>query len=166
MYHTFSVFYGSLCGRCRIIFAICKHTSIYHFHSRLHHFLPLFCNQVYQLPDHLPPHSSRYRRTCTNNIGWQKDNGPVDPAEPDTGNINMNNLSVDEVKAAIGQALDAGITEFKLTGPITNIGIDGSFNGSPFYNTQNTDKQPGGSGEPVSSGNTWICYTWKNITYQ
>lgn len=70
--------------------------------------------------------------------GCSKDNGPVDPAGPDTGNINMNNLSVDEVKAAIGQALDVGITEFKLTGPIANSGIDGSFNSSPFYNTQIT----------------------------
>lgn len=70
--------------------------------------------------------------------GCSKDNDPVDPVEPDTGNINMNSLSVDEVKAAIGQALDAGITEFKLTGPIANSGIDGSFFGSPFYNTQIT----------------------------
>lgn len=70
--------------------------------------------------------------------GCGKDNDPVDPTDPDTGNINMNNLSVNEVKAAIGQALVAGITEFKLTGPIANSGIDGSFNGSPFYNTQIT----------------------------
>lgn len=58
---------------------------------------------------------------------------------PADGNIDMNGKTVDEVKAAIEAALNAGITELKLTGPITNSGIDGSGSNSPFVsNTQVT----------------------------
>lgn len=52
------------------------------------------------------------------------------------GNINMNSMTVDEVKTAIKAALDAGITEFTLTGPIANLGLSGeNLSVNPFYNT-------------------------------
>lgn len=52
------------------------------------------------------------------------------------GNINMNSMTVDEVKTAIKAALDAGITEFTLTGPIANLGLSGTnFLKNPFYST-------------------------------
>ena len=45
----------------------------------------------------------------------------------------MTRMTVDEVKTAIGAALDAGITEFKLTGEFAKIGIPArvSFSGTP-----------------------------------
>lgn len=52
------------------------------------------------------------------------------------GNINMNSMTVDEVKTAIKAAFDAGITEFTLTGPIANLGLSGEdLSVNPFYNT-------------------------------
>lgn len=55
---------------------------------------------------------------------------------PADGNINMIGKTADEVKAAINAALDAGITEFTLTGPIANLGLSGeNYFMNPFYNT-------------------------------
>lgn len=55
---------------------------------------------------------------------------------PAEGNINMIGKTADEVKAAINAALDAGITEFTLTGPIANLGLSGeNYFMNPFYNT-------------------------------
>lgn len=52
-----------------------------------------------------------------------------------TGEIDMADKTVDEVKAAIQAALDAGTTELKLTGPIANSGIGGMFTGTFGQNT-------------------------------
>lgn len=51
------------------------------------------------------------------------------------GDIDMNGKTTIQVKEAIQAALDAGITEFKLTGNIANSGIDGDIldNNNPFY---------------------------------
>ena len=54
---------------------------------------------------------------------------------PADGNIDMNDKTAEEVKAAINAAFDAGITEFTLTGPIANLGLSGSSAMNPFYNT-------------------------------
>lgn len=55
---------------------------------------------------------------------------------PTDGNINMIGKTAEEVKTAINAALDAGITEFTLTGPIANLGLSGgNFFMNPFYNT-------------------------------
>lgn len=55
---------------------------------------------------------------------------------PADGNINMNDKTAEEVKAAINAALDAGITELTLTGPIANLGLSGEdFTMNPFYKT-------------------------------
>lgn len=55
---------------------------------------------------------------------------------PADGNINMNGKTAEEVKAAINAALDAGITEFTLTGPIANLGLSGTNSSvNPFYST-------------------------------
>lgn len=55
---------------------------------------------------------------------------------PADGNINMIGKTAEEVKAAINAALDAGITEFTLTGPIANLGLSGEdLSVNPFYNT-------------------------------
>lgn len=55
-----------------------------------------------------------------------------------TGDIDMTDMTADQVKAAIDAAIAAGITEFKLTGPIANLGIKEDYTqstGNPFYNT-------------------------------
>lgn len=55
---------------------------------------------------------------------------------PADGNINMIGKTAEEVKAAINAALDAGITELKLTGPIANLGLSGEApTMNPFYKT-------------------------------
>ncbi len=57
---------------------------------------------------------------------------------PIDGNIDMTDMTADQVKAAIDAAIAAGITEFKLTGPIANLGIKEDYTqstGNPFYNT-------------------------------
>ena len=55
---------------------------------------------------------------------------------PADGNINMIGKTAEEVKAAIKAALDAGITEFTLTGPIANLGLSGANSSvNPFYST-------------------------------
>lgn len=57
---------------------------------------------------------------------------------PTDGNIDMTDMTADQVKAAIDAAIAAGITEFKLTGPIANLGIKEDYTqstGNPFYNT-------------------------------
>ena len=52
----------------------------------------------------------------------------------------MTRMTADEVKTAIGAALDAGITEFKLTGEFAKIGIPArvSFSGTPPVGTLST----------------------------
>jgi hypothetical protein len=54
-------------------------------------------------------------------------------ASPVSGTVDMTRMTADEVKTAIGAALDAGITEFKLTGEFAKIGIPArvSFSGTP-----------------------------------
>lgn len=50
----------------------------------------------------------------------------------------MTDMTADQVKAAIDAAIAAGITEFKLTGSIANLGIKEDYTqstGNPFYNT-------------------------------
>lgn len=61
----------------------------------------------------------------------------VKEIEPEpTGNIDMQGMSAEEVAKAIDAALKAGITDFKLTGPITLCGIGDSKRANPFaYNT-------------------------------
>lgn len=55
---------------------------------------------------------------------------------PADGNINMIGKTAEEVKSAINAALDAGITEFTLTGPIANLGLPSEHpTVNPFYNT-------------------------------
>ncbi|MCD8136347.1 MAG: leucine-rich repeat protein [Parabacteroides gordonii] len=55
---------------------------------------------------------------------------------PADGNINMIGKTAEEVKAAINAALDAGITELTLTGPIANLGLSGEDpTMNPFYKT-------------------------------
>lgn len=55
---------------------------------------------------------------------------------PADGNINMIGKTAEEVKTAINAALNAGITEFTLTGPIANLGLSGTnFLKNPFYST-------------------------------
>ena len=54
------------------------------------------------------------------------------------GDIDMTAMDAAGVKAAIDTAIAAGITEFKLTGPIANLGIKEDYTqstGNPFYNT-------------------------------
>ena len=54
------------------------------------------------------------------------------------GDIDMTAMDAAGVKAAIDAAIAAGITEFKLTGPIANLGIKEDYTqstGNPFYNT-------------------------------
>lgn len=71
------------------------------------------------------------------------------------GNINMNSMTVDEVKTAIKAAFDAGITEFTLTGPIANLGLSGeNFTMNPFYSTAVTKLDLSGvtGWEPVDIG--------------
>ena len=57
-------------------------------------------------------------------------------ASPVSGTIDMTRMTADEVKTAIRTALDAGITEFKLTGEFAKIGIPAqvSFSGTPVGN--------------------------------
>ena len=59
--------------------------------------------------------------------------GGGNKASPVSGTVDMTRMTVDEVKTAIGAALDAGITEFKLTGEFAKIGIPArvSFSGTP-----------------------------------
>lgn len=54
-------------------------------------------------------------------------------ASPVSGTVDMTRMTADEVKTAIGAALDAGVTEFKLTGEFAKIGIPArvSFSGTP-----------------------------------
>lgn len=52
-----------------------------------------------------------------------------------TVNIDMNGKNVEEVKTAIKAALDAGITEFTLTGPIANLGLSDDYSNNLFYKT-------------------------------
>ena len=49
--------------------------------------------------------------------------GGGNKASPVSGTVDMTRMTADEVKTAIGAALDAGITEFKLTGEFAKIGI-------------------------------------------
>ena len=59
--------------------------------------------------------------------------GGGNKASPVSGTVDMTRMTADEVKTAIGAALDAGITEFKLTGEFAKIGIPArvSFSGTP-----------------------------------
>lgn len=55
-----------------------------------------------------------------------------------SGDIDMINMTPEEVKTAINTALALGFTEIKLTGPIANLGIKEDLTqsrGNPFYNT-------------------------------
>ena len=68
--------------------------------------------------------------------------GGGNKASPVSGTVDMTRMTADEVKTAIGAALDAGITEFKLTGEFAKIGIPArvSFSstppvGNPFYDS-------------------------------
>lgn len=66
--------------------------------------------------------------------GCSDDDGSKAP--PVSGTIDMTRMTADEVKTAIRTALDAGITEFKLTGEFAKIGIPAqvSFSGTPVGN--------------------------------
>ena len=59
--------------------------------------------------------------------------GGGNKASPVSGTVDMTRMTADEVKTAIGAALNAGITEFKLTGEFAKIGIPArvSFSGTP-----------------------------------
>lgn len=65
--------------------------------------------------------------------GCSDDDGNKTPPPAVSGTIDMTPMTADEVKAAIQAALDAGITEFKLTGEFAKIGIpvQVSFSGTP-----------------------------------
>lgn len=66
--------------------------------------------------------------------------GGGNKASPVSGTVDMTRMTADEVKTAIGAALDAGITEFKLTGEFAKIGIPArvSFSGTPPVGTLST----------------------------
>ena len=53
-----------------------------------------------------------------------------------SGDIDMTNMTADEVKAAITAALAAGHTEIKLTGELSKIGMGSGQVGAFAYNTQ------------------------------
>nr|WP_288747089.1 fimbrillin family protein [uncultured Phocaeicola sp.] len=55
-----------------------------------------------------------------------------------SGDIDMTNMTADEVKAAITAALAAGHTEIKLTGELSKIGMGSGQVGAFAYNTQIT----------------------------
>jgi len=55
-----------------------------------------------------------------------------------SGDIDMTNMTADEVKAAIMAALAAGHTEIKLTGELSKIGMGSGQVGAFAYNTQIT----------------------------
>ena len=55
-----------------------------------------------------------------------------------SGDIDMTNMTADEVKAAITAALSAGHTEIKLTGELSKIGMGSGQVGAFAYNTQIT----------------------------
>ncbi len=70
--------------------------------------------------------------------GCSDDDGSKAP--PVSGTIDMTRMTADEVKTAIRTALDAGITEFKLTGEFAKIGIPVQVSfapvaGNPFYDS-------------------------------
>lgn len=73
--------------------------------------------------------------------GCSDDDGNKTPPPVVSGTIDMTSMTADEVKAAIQAALDAGITEFKLTGEFAKIGIPvqgssfASVAGNPFYDS-------------------------------
>lgn len=82
---------------------------------------------------------------------------------PTDGNINMIGKTAEEVKAAIKATLDAGITEFTLTGPIANLGLSGANSSvNPFYSTAVTKLDLSGvtDWEPVNiDGNSQTIKT-------
>ena len=55
-----------------------------------------------------------------------------------SGDIDMTNMTADEVKAAITAALATGHTEIKLTGELSKIGMGSGQVGAFAYNTQIT----------------------------
>ena len=71
--------------------------------------------------------------------GCSDDDGNKTPPPAVSGTIDMTQMTADEVKAAVKEALDAGITEFKLTGEFAKIGIPAQVSfvapvaGNPFY---------------------------------
>ena len=73
----------------------------------------------------------------TGDIAAWDTQGTID-GEINIGGGDMTDMTADQVKAAIDAAIAAGITEFKLTGPIANLGIKEDYTqstGNPFYNT-------------------------------
>lgn len=89
----------------------------------------------------------------------------VEEPEPEfnNGNIDMTDMTAQEVTAAIEAALRAGITEFKLSGPITHCGIGDSSLGNPFSNntqitkidlSKTTDWPVIDLGDPTASNHT------------
>ena len=82
--------------------------------------------------------------TCGDSAAWDTQgtiNGEINIGGGDTptdGNIDMTDMDAAGVKAAIDAAITAGITEFKLTGPIANLGIkevNTQSTSNPFYDT-------------------------------
>ena len=73
--------------------------------------------------------------------GCSDDDGNKTPPPAVSGTIDMTPMTADEVKAAVKEALDAGITEFKLTGEFAKIGIPAQVPvftpvaGNPFYDS-------------------------------
>ncbi len=76
--------------------------------------------------------------TASEISAWDTQGEIADEIETGPGIIDMTAMDAAGVKAAIDAAIAAGFTEFKLTGPIANLGIKEDYTQStsnPFYDT-------------------------------